>query len=140
MVEGNKDYVQNVERKDNLQPWVEKDKIQGDFNFEQFDQKIENSFQQFLESNKNQMTESTTLENVKAMFNSWLDSQMETLDQFKNDEVAKLIIKPTSFELQKFKSVNELGILEKEIQEQKDRSKTEETVSIEWKNLKIGHV
>lgn len=73
------------------------DKDLDSFNFEEFDNAIEKSFQYFLKQ--------VTIENydtrdiIQQRFNNWLDQQCNTLDIMKNSEIAQKIIWPITFEL-----------------------------------------
>ena len=110
-----KDYVRDIEKKDNLASnlksleWIDK------FDFKHFDAEVEKSFQDFLEDKKNQFTTATTKEVLEPVFNGWLDKEFGALDSFKEKEIAKQIIVPTTFELQNFKTLVELEIFQTQV-------------------------
>jgi len=68
-----------------------------------------------LEDKKNQFTTATTKEVLEPVFNGWLDKEFGTLDSFKEKEIAKQIIVPTTFELQNFKTLVELEIFQTQV-------------------------
>lgn len=73
---------------------VSKDKLDN-FDFKKFDEQIEQSFQTFLTSIDNHKGS----ESIKGKFNEWLDKQENILDGMRDAEIAKKIIKPITFEL-----------------------------------------
>ena len=135
-VEG-KDYVQDLKNKDWLQDTVVKEKIGDNFDFAKFDKEMEQYFNQFLENHKNEFTKDAKKETLQRAFNNWLDTELIKLDTFKDKEIEKAIIGPTTFELQKFNTATELWIFESKVNEEKDKTKKTEKITITWDDLKI---
>ena len=131
-----KDYVKDIEKKDNLKQEL-RGKIDDENFVKELDQNVEKSFQQFTESIKNTLTWNETKEELQDRFNGWLDRQMNTLDLFKNNEIARDIIWPTTFELQKFSTVTELWIFQSQLNEQKDATEQTEIVNVNGNELNI---
>lgn len=132
-----KNYVQDLKDKDWLQNTVDKEKIGDDFDFANFDKEMEQHFNQFLENHKNEYTENTKKKTLQLAFNDWLDTELIKLDTFKDREIEKAIIGPTTFELQKFDTATELWIFEWKVKEEKDQTKKTEKITITWDDLKI---
>lgn len=124
-----KDYVKDIEKKERLDSklqsigWIDK------FDFKQFDEEIEKSFQDFLRDKKDEFTGSTKKETLNPIFNNWLDSEFNKLDSFKDKEIAEKIIGPTTFELQDFRTLAELEIFQAQVIEAK--MDTEAQVNLE---------
>ncbi len=126
-----KDYVKDIEKKERLDSklqsigWIDK------FDFKQFDEEIEKSFQDFVEDylNRKQITQDTTIDTAKVLFNNWLDNEFNRLDFFKDEEIAKQIIGPTAFELQNFETILNLSFVEQELNEQKNKTEVIDDVS-----------
>ena len=131
-----KDYVRNIDKKDNLKPEL-RDRIDDENFVQKLDQDVEKSFQQFTESIKSSLTGNETKEELQDRFNGWLDRQMKTLDSFRDNEVARDIIWPTTFELQNFSTATELWIFQSQLNEQKDNTQRTEIVSVNGADLKI---
>ena len=130
------DYVKNIEKKDNLKQEL-RDRIDDEKFVQKLDQDVEKSFQQFTESIKSSLTGNETKEELQDRFNGWLDRQMKTLDSFKDNEIARDIIWPTTFELQNFSTATELWIFQSQLREQKDNTQHTEIVSVNGKDLQI---
>lgn len=130
------DYVKNIEKKDNLKQEL-RDRIDDEKFVQKLDQDVEKSFQQFTESIKSSLTGNETKEELQDRFNGWLDRQMKTLDSFKDNEIAKDIIWPITFELQNFSTATELWIFQSQLNEQKDNTQHTEIVSVNGKDLQI---
>jgi hypothetical protein len=101
---------------------------------------VENSFQQFLQSYKEnkKLTENMSKDDVQALFNNWLDTIFIHLDEIKDMEIEKSIIMPTDFELINFETARDLLDLQTEIEtQQKDETVQEEIVSVSGSDLNI---
>lgn len=131
-----KDYVRNIEKKDNLKPEL-RERIDDENFVKKLDQDVEKSFQQFTESIKSTLTGNEGPEELQDRFNGWLDRQMDTLDSFRDNEIARDIIIPTTFELQNFSVATELWIFQSQLNEQKDNTQRTEIVSVNGADLKI---
>lgn len=134
MTQGQNNYVKDIENKDNLEDQNLRD-IPGidKFNFPEFDKKIEQSFQYFVEETAEQYKNQAKKDILQPAFNAWLDAQMSTLDAFKDDEIAQNIIGPTSFELQGFQTLLDLEIFQEQIAANKDKTQKSVTLKL-WDN------
>ena len=131
-----KDYVKDIENKDNLKQEL-RERIDDENFVKKLDQDVEKSFQQFTESIKSTLTGNEGPEELQDRFNGWLDRQMDTLDLFRDNEIARDIIIPTTFELQNFSVATELWIFQSQLNEQKDATEQTEIVSVNGADLKI---
>jgi len=121
------DLVKDIQGKDKLDAnlkWLE---WIDTFKFDQFDKDVENSFQNFLESNKNQLTAKDT---VQTLFNDWLNKNYDRLDKMKDTEIDNQIVQKTTFELQSFSTLIELESFQQILQIEKDQTKTKETITL----------
>jgi hypothetical protein len=141
MAEGTeKNYVQNIVNKEGLKSQEAKNAVDENFEFAKFDEMVENSFQQFLQSYKEnkKLTENMSKDDVQALFNNWLDTIFIHLDEIKDMEIEKSIIMPTDFELINFETARDLLDLQTEIEtQQKDETVQEEIVSVSGSDLNI---
>ena len=87
-------YIKDIENKDikDHYNWKIEDSYFNDFN-----EKIEKSFQDFIDSEKFKNTQDN--ENIKDKFNLRLDTQLNTLVYIKDDKILKTVIWPINFEL-----------------------------------------
>jgi hypothetical protein len=79
--------------------------------------------------NRKQITQDTTIDTAKVLFNYWLDHEFDKLDSFQEKEIAEQIIGPTTFELHNFTTLVELEIFQSQVIEAK--MKTEKQVNLE---------
>jgi len=88
------DYIKDIENKDikNHYNWTIEDSYFNDFN-----EKIERSFQDFIDSEEFKNTQDDA--NIKDKFNLRLDAQLNILEDTKDDNIAKTVIWPITFEL-----------------------------------------
>lgn len=137
MAEVAKNYVKDIENKSELSQSVDKTQITDSFDFTQFNKDLESSFQKFLKETKSQYNDNFTRENMQLLFNDWLDKQLDTLDEFKNDEIEQAIIKPTVFELQKFDTLRQLDQIQAEIADWKQTTGESMVVTVNGSDLNI---
>jgi hypothetical protein len=109
-----------------------------DFDFKDFDEKVETSFQKFCESVKGRVNENTTPDDLESWFNGWLDSQNTILDSLKFNETQKKVIKPTQFDLQNIETVTKLSVFQQELNERKAETKETEMITIDGNAINIA--
>ena len=130
--------VKDLVNKDILSDKLKSEEWIDAFDFKKFDEEIEKSFQSFLESQKNQFTGEATKDTVETSFNGWLNKQYNSLDKMKDTEIDNKIVSGTAFELQSFKTLSELEIFQKQLQAEKDNTKTTETITLWESEIKIN--
>ena len=132
----NENYVKDIVNKE----WLNGTDVQNlrdDFDFSQFDQNIEKSFEKFLEEKQSKFTGEATKDELQPVFNEWLDSNLTVLDQIRDNDIAQNIIKPFSFELQNFETASQLAIFQQQLQQEKDQTKETTTLNVWWNELII---
>lgn len=128
-----KNYVKDIENKEWLKSQEVKDQVGDDFKFKEFDEKIEKSFQQFLELYKDKLNNKFSKEDVQALFNARLDRQCNELDKMAYEEIERKVIISTNFELEWVDAVQKLLNLQEEIIENKKENTAESvTADIDW--------
>lgn len=137
MAEAAKDYVKDIKWKENLQANVDRGKISDDFDFSKFDKEMEVHFDQFMKKHKEEFSEKTQKGTLQTLFNKWLDDELIKMDEFRDKEIEREIIWPTTFVLQNFQYAAELWIFQRQLNEQKDASHRTEIVSVNGNELKI---
>lgn len=132
-------YVKDIENKSWLDTKLQSEAGLDNFNFDEFDKNIENSFQNdFLNSEKiKEFTGQAQSKTIQWAFNEWLDEQYESLDKMKNIEIDNTIVKETTFELWGFNTLIELEAFQKKLNEEKEESETTETIEIWSADIKL---
>jgi len=116
--EAEKNYVVDIKDAKNLKDEKAIEAAEGGkVNFAEFDKKIDESFKKFI----NQIQEdkkkdpNLTKDDLQKEFNEWLAKHLEELDILQDNELEEKIILPTSFELVKDYTVQQLLNLEEEV-------------------------
>ncbi len=123
-------YVKDIENRDKLDTGLQNLWGIESFDFKKFDKDVEDSFQKdFLDNNKNNFLNLTD-QQKQDLFNGWLNSQFDKINAFKNNEIAKKIIVPTTFELQNLNTLSELEIFQQQMIEQKKSTETQVSLDL----------
>jgi len=124
------DYVKDIQDKSKLDASIQSVDWISSFDFTKFDKDIEDSFQKdFLNANKDNFLNLTT-QQKQDLFNGWLNWQFNKIDAFKDKEIAKKIIVPTTFELQNLNTLSELAIFQQQLQIERDQTRATETLTL----------
>ena len=110
-------YVVDLTEQEILKKLDNTDKLPEDFILSEFNQKVEESFQKFLEQTKKELESNWDLSRwaLQEKFNTWIDKESEELNWIRDNVIYRDIIAPVDFTLSWFSTVRQLNNLDGDI-------------------------
>jgi hypothetical protein len=134
------DYVKNIEQNEDLDNKKLNKKLDSwdDWEFSEFNLKIEQSFDKFLESDsfKKLLEKNADKDVLQDHFNTRLNKEYKNLDVMKEDKIYKKVVKKSEFQLQWFQKAEELNNYREKVVWKDEEKNEKETPNINKEKIK----